>query len=138
MKDFPHLASRLLVAILTSALSACVVVPEKVTSYDRSCNASRQKIELTIEQIEVFDAANCIVHSCTEEVISALAISTLAVTTSAVVSGSIALVGNSVYWLENQEACAHKNQQPAQPMKTEPTDLDENYIITEQIITAKS
>ncbi|HSC67191.1 MAG TPA: hypothetical protein VLC79_05855 [Cellvibrio sp.] len=135
MKDFPHLASRLLVAILTSALSACVVVPEKVTSYDSVCNASRQKIELTTEQIEVFDVANCLVHSCTEEIISALAISTLAFTTSTVVSGSVALVGNSVYWLESQQRCAQKNQQPIKPR---PAEMNENHIITEKIITAKS
>lgn len=135
MTDFAHLTSRLLVTLLASAISACIVVPEKVASYDQQCGVSAQKIELTVEQIEVFDAANCIVHSCTVETISALGISTLAITTSTVVSGSIALVGNTVYWLESQGKCDYKNQQPGKTQQKQP---DEKYLITEEIITAKS
>jgi len=138
MRYFAHLTSRLLVTLLASALSACIVVPEKVASYDQQCGASTKKIELTVEQIEVFDIENCIVHSCTEEIIGALAISTLALTTSTVVSGSIALVGNTVYWLESQGECDHKNQQPAQPVKTQQEQPDEKYLFTEVIVTAKS
>src|SRR6187402_936808 len=133
MTDFAHLTSRLLVTLLASTVSACVVVPEKVASYDQQCGASTQKIELTFEQIDVFDIDNCIVHSCTEEIIGTLAISTLAITTSAVVSGSIALVGNTVYWLESQGECPNLSQQEEQPLTTPQENLNEECFVTEEI-----
>jgi hypothetical protein len=137
MKDFSRLLPKVTLIFLSSSLCACIVAPKKVASYDAQCRVSTQKIELTVEQIEVFDAANCLVHSCTQEIINALAISTLAITTSAVVSGSIALAGNTVYWLESQGECPNLNQKE-QPPKTPQEKPNEEYLITEEVIAAKS
>lgn len=138
MKDFTQLTSRLALIILSSAVGACVVVPKKVASYDEKCMVSTQKIELTMEQAETFSELNCTNDDCDMEIFGEIASSALLTTTSAVVSGSIALVGNTLYWIESQGECPNKIQQKEDSLKTQPENTEERYLIKEEIITAKS
>lgn len=138
MKDFTQLTNRLVLILLSSTVCACVVVPKKVASYDEKCMVSTQKVELTVEQAQTFDDIDCINNDCKMEFVGAIASSALVTTTSAIVSGSIALVGNTLYWLESQGECPNVNQQKDDSLKTRQENTDENYLIKEEIITVKS
>jgi hypothetical protein len=138
MKDLTHLTNRLILILLSSTACACVVVPKKVASYDKKCMVSTQKVELTMEQAQTFSDIDCINNDCKMEFVGAIASSALVTTTSAIVSGSIALVGNTLYWLENQGECPNINQQKEDSPKTQQENTDETYLIKEEIITTKS
>lgn len=138
MKDFTYLISRLVLILLSSTLSACVVTPKKAASYDDKCMVSTQKIVLTTEQMQTFDDIDCLTSSCKEEVTGALIVATLTATTSAIVSGSVALIGNTLYWLESQGECPNITHEKEKSAKPQPDNTDETYLIKEEIITAKS
>jgi hypothetical protein len=135
MKDFPRLFIRLLSVFLSSALCACIVVPKQVTSYGGSCMLTTRQVELTIEQS--IHHINCSNDYCNLDIADELAISAFLFATSAIVSGSIALAGNTLYWLERQGNCANPHQQKKDIKETQ-EDTDEKYLIHEEIITAKS
>jgi len=137
MKDFSHITNRLILILLGSTVCACVVVPKKVASYDKNCMVSTQKIELTIEQMEVFDDVDCFNNNCRAQLVGVLATSTLVTTTSAIVSGSIALIGNTLYWAESQGKCPNLIKQDKNLPKTQRDDTDDTYIIKEEVISAK-
>lgn len=138
MKEFAQLTSRLALILLSSTACACVVVPKKVAGYDEKCMVSTQKVELTTEQIQTFEDIICNNHDCKIEFLGAIASSALVTTTSAIVSGSIALVGNTLYWLESQGECPNVNQQKEREPVIQPEKTDDTYLIQEEIITTKS
>lgn len=138
MKDFKYLANRFALVLLSSTVCACVVAPKKVASYDARCMVSTQKIELTMEQMQIFGDVDCFSKSCTSELTGALFTSSVIATTSAIVSGSVALIGNTLYWMESQGKCPNSIKQDGYLPKTQQDDADETYIIKEEIITAKS
>jgi hypothetical protein len=140
MKDFWHLSTRLSLTLLSSTLCACIVVPKKVSSYDTKCMITTQKIELTVEQVKTFNEIDCLHRSCKAELMGAIATSSFATTASAIVSGSIALAGNTLYWLESKGRCMDLHQHEGDYPNTHPKreKIDEKYLIQEEIITAKS
>lgn len=138
MKDFTHLTNRFLLILLSSAISACMVVPEKVASYDEKCKVSTEKIELSVEQMQLFDEVDCLSKSCKAELLSALFATTLVTTTSAIVSGSVALVGNTLYWMESQGKCPNVPQPEKHPAIIHQDNVDEKYKISEEIVPANS
>jgi hypothetical protein len=138
MKSDMNLSARLVIALLATSVSACVVTPKKVASFDTKCMVSTQKIELTTEQVQIFNDVDCITHSCKMELMGAAVSSALITTTSAIVSGSIALVGNTLYWAESQGKCPNTIQQESQPPHQEPNKIDEKYLIQEEVISVKS
>jgi hypothetical protein len=82
------------------ALQACVVVPQTREVYDPECRTFTRQMTLETAVVGGF-------HACAGEGCAALLVAAGAVTVaSAVVSGSIALVGNVVYWFERQGRCA--------------------------------
>jgi hypothetical protein len=86
----------LLIALL---LSACVVVPRTEIVFDDDCKILKRQMVLEVQQIGYFGG-------CANEGCAALLVGIGAVAAgSAVVSGSIALVGNVVYWLERRGQC---------------------------------
>lgn len=88
--------SRLLAACL---LSSCVVVPRTEIVFDDECKVLRRRMVLDMHQIGVFGG-------CSNDGCVALLVGAGVVTAgSAVVWGSIAMVGNVVYWLERQGQC---------------------------------
>jgi hypothetical protein len=89
----------LLVIALSVLLQACVVVPRTTSVYDEECKVLRRQMVLDVEQIGVFGG-------CSNDGCAALLVgSGVVVAASAVVSGSIAVVGNMVYWFERQGQC---------------------------------
>ncbi|HEX3141856.1 MAG TPA: hypothetical protein VHQ87_17505 [Rhizobacter sp.] len=94
----PPIALALCVS-LASLLSACVVVPRTDSVYDDECKLVRRQVVLEVRQIGAF--GGCHNDGC---VVLLVSYGVVAVA-SAVVSGSIAVVGNVVYWLERQGQC---------------------------------
>lgn len=129
------LATQLSLVLLCGTVSSCVVVPKKVASYDAKCHVSTQKIELTMEQMNTFDEIDCLTKSCRSELAWALLSSSLVVTTSAIVSGSVALIGNTLYWMESQGQCPNNIRLKDDTLQE---NIDEKYLIHEEIVAAKS
>jgi|GEM_PF-1909063 len=138
MKDIAHLSSHLILMILSTTLCACVVVPKTVASYDEECKVATHKIELRLEQAGTFNEIDCIHNDCGEEFAGAIFNSALIMTTSAIVSGSIALTGNTLYWLGRRSECSNMHQLNEQSPGVQQEKTDESCLITEEIITTKS
>jgi hypothetical protein len=95
------MTSRMLPALGLAALAGCIVVPQTRETYDPECRVMRREMTLEMTRVGGF-------QSCSGDTCKALLVTTGAVTAaSAVVSGSIALVGNVVYWFEKQGRCAN-------------------------------
>jgi len=89
--------------------AGCVVVPVTRDVYDPDCRLMRREVTLEAAVIGQF-------HSCSGQECSAL-LATLGVVSAAtlVVSGSLAVVGNVVYWLEHEANC-RKRRAPTEPV----------------------
>ncbi|MBI5721191.1 MAG: hypothetical protein HZC37_26270 [Burkholderiales bacterium] len=97
-----------LTALTAGALAGCVVVPVTRDVYDPDCRLMRREVTLEAAVLGQF-------HSCSGQECAAL-LATLGVVSAAtlVVSGSLAVVGNAVYWLEHEANCRRRNA-PAAP-----------------------
>lgn len=84
---------------LAAALSACVVVPRTVVHYDTECHIVAR--QMTLQAVQVASIAGCSNSGCA----ALLAAAGATAAASLVVSGTIAVVGNVVYWLEKQGDC---------------------------------
>jgi len=105
--------SKAVIIFSSVLLCACVVTPKKVATYDEKCKVAMQKIELTVEQTEIFNDMHCSNDDCELDFVGDIASAVFTTSVSAIVSGSIALVGNTIYWLELQGECpqdAHAEQ----------------------------
>ena len=85
--------------MLAALLSACVVVPRTDSVFDPDCQMQRRQMTLEVHQIGAF--GGCANDGCVALLVGAGVV----VAASAVVSGSIAVVGNVVYWIERQGQC---------------------------------
>jgi hypothetical protein len=92
----PHLTALGVAAVL----QACVVVPRTTSVYDEECRLQRRQMVLEVQQIGAF--GGCSNDGCAALLVGAGVV----VAASAVLSGSIAVVGNVVYWIERQGQCA--------------------------------
>ncbi len=89
------------------ALQACVVVPQTRNVYDPECMVMKRQMTLEVAALGSF-------QSCGGDACMAMLVALGAVTAAtAVVSGSVALVGNMVYWFEHQGQCARPAVVPA-------------------------
>jgi hypothetical protein len=89
----------LIAVVLIALLQACVVVPRTDSVFDDDCKVMRRTMVLEVQQVGRFGA-------CSNDGCVALLVATgVVAAASAVVSGSIAVVGNVVYWLERQGTC---------------------------------
>jgi hypothetical protein len=85
--------------LLLLAVQGCVVVPQTREVYDAECRTLTKQVTLETAVVGGFG-------SCSGDACAAVLVATGAVTAiSAVVSGSIAVVGNVVYWFERQGRC---------------------------------
>ena len=84
---------------LLTLLQGCVVVPQTREVYDPDCRTMTR--QMTLETAVVGGFQSCSGDACVA-MLTGLGVVTAA---SAVVSGSIALVGNVVYWFERQGRC---------------------------------
>ena len=89
----------LLAACAAVLLAGCVVVPYTVERYDPQCRVVSRSMELQAVQLAWIQ--HCVNETCA----AMLAAAGATAAASAVISGSIALVGNVVYWLERQGRC---------------------------------
>jgi len=96
-----------LLCLVSTLLSSCVFVPQVVSHYDESCQIESRQMVLAAEPLALIP-----VNGCSDEVcLSLLAGQVLLVPVSAVVSGSIVLVGNTVFWLQKQGDCVDEPPQ---------------------------
>ena len=88
------------------ALQACVVVPATREVYDPECKVMKRQMTLEMAAVGGF-------QSCGGDACKAMLVAMGAVTAAtAVVSGSVAMVGNMVYWFERQGQCARPAEAP--------------------------
>ncbi|WP_371189275.1 hypothetical protein [Thalassotalea maritima] len=74
-----------------------------------TCQIEKKRIELTVEQLGNFKAINCLNnHDCKAAFLSQIVGAGLLLPVSAIVSGSIAVVGNTAYWMMEQGECLAK------------------------------
>ena len=97
---FPAWSRRLTITLAASALSPCIVVPQARNVYDPDCKTATRQVTLETAYIGGFQ--RCWGDGC----VAMLAAAGFVTAASVVVSGSIAVVGNAVYWLERQGRCA--------------------------------
>ena len=89
------------------ALQACLVLPATRETYDADCKVMKRQMTLETAVVGSF-------QSCGGDACKAMLVAMGAVTAAtAVVSGSVALVGNMVYWFERQGQCARPAEAPA-------------------------
>jgi len=93
MRPLPPLA-----LALALALSACAY-PRAVSVYDAECQVERRR--LVLEVAEYNRVRGCVNEGCVAQLVFEGAV----LATSTVISGSIVLVGNIVYWLEQKRGC---------------------------------
>lgn len=88
----------------TSLSSGCgFFYPKKVESYDTECQIVTKHLELQSVGI------NGVGISCQNE---GCLIALIPAATSAIISGSIVLIGNVIYWLEEQGRCLISDTDP--------------------------
>jgi hypothetical protein len=80
-------------------LSSCIVVPRTVEVYDPECQVVARHMDL--QSVQVGYIAGCSNQGCATLIVAAAA----TVTASAIISGSIVVIGNTVYWFEKQGRC---------------------------------
>jgi hypothetical protein len=83
----------------TLLLSACIVLPRTEIVFDDYCKIQKRQMVLDVHQIGWF--GGCANEGCVALLVGAGAVATA----TAVISGSIAVVGNVVYWLERRGQC---------------------------------
>jgi hypothetical protein len=88
-----------LAACAVLLLQACVMVPRTVEGYDAGCRT--QARHMVLDAVQVGSIGSCSNQGC----VMIVAVAGVTAAASAVVSGSIAVVGNVVYWLERQGRC---------------------------------
>lgn len=88
------------------ALAACAY-PRQVRVYDAECQLERRK--LVLEVAEYHRVRGCVNQGCLAQLVFEGAV----LASSTVISGSIVLVGNIVYWLEQRRGCPARVVPPA-------------------------
>ncbi len=87
---------------LSLTLGGCIVMPRTEMHYDDACDVEYKHITLTAEQVNLASASmQCDSRECA----IVLAAQLLAIPVSALISGSIVLVGNTMYWAQHKGAC---------------------------------
>ncbi len=91
-------------ALLSAACAGCIVYPKQVSVYDRYCGVRSHKLTLEAEYV----LGHC-PNSTAAEAEACLLIIAGSAVASSVISGSIVVVGNTIYWLEKQGRCKQTN-----------------------------
>jgi hypothetical protein len=97
-------AIRCLVAAVAALLAGCVVVPRTVAGYDPECHVVAR--QMTLQAVQVASIGGCSNSACG----ALLAAAGATAAASLVVSGTIAVAGNVVYWLEKQGSCVRSGE----------------------------
>ncbi|MBL8333682.1 MAG: hypothetical protein JNM08_11275 [Rubrivivax sp.] len=84
---------------LAASLAGCVLVPRTAEVYDPQCRTYVKQVVL--QEVEIGTLGGCHNEGCAV-LLASLGVVAVA---SAVISGSVAIVGNIVYWAERQGQC---------------------------------
>jgi hypothetical protein len=103
-------ASAFLVAAVAVPLAACVVVPRTVLQYDPECRILAR--QMTLQPVQLASLGGCANSGCA----ALLGVVGVTAAASTVISGSIAVVGNVVYWLERRGQCARAAETVPPPL----------------------
>lgn len=98
-KSAPSHVKSLCSLFLVLFLSGCVVVPRTELVFDQDCKIQKRQMVLDVHQIGGF--GGCANEGCATLLVGMGAVAAA----SAVISGSIAVAGNVVYWLERRGQC---------------------------------
>lgn len=101
-----QLSKTIIISSFLLLLCSCVVKPTVTTVYDDDCQITKNKVELTVEQVNTFYQLNCSrSHDCKSQFVGQVVGAAIVLPLSAIISGSIALVGNTIYWLNEKGRC---------------------------------
>lgn len=95
----PSHLRRILPWLCAALLSSCIVVPRTIEVYDPECQVVARHMDLQAVQIGYI--SRCSNEGCAALIVAAAA----TVTATAIISGSIVVIGNTVYWFEKQGRC---------------------------------
>jgi hypothetical protein len=96
-------------------LEACVMVPRTVAAYDPQCRMVTR--QMTIEPVQLATIGGCSNQGC----LTLVAVAAVTGAASTVVSGTIAVAGNVVYWVERQGRCLAGPAEPVPPYVAPPS-----------------
>lgn len=89
-----------LLHVVFALLAGCVYLPNTTTTYDDICQTHKRHMRLEVQQVGTL--MGCQGDACVAALVAFGAVSAA----TAIVSGSIVMVGNVVYWLEEQGRCS--------------------------------
>jgi len=93
-----------IVVMLSVGLMGCIVQANFESRYDPACNIEKRHVTLSVKQVAKFGARNCRgEHACKVQLMTQLVGASIVLPVSAVVSGSIALIGNTLFWLQESD-----------------------------------
>ena len=95
-----HAAVRILAVGTSLVATGCVYLPRTTTMPDAECLGWQR--QMVLEEHQIAFIQGCSNQGC----LALLAGAGIVTAASVVVSGSIAVVGNVVYWLERRANCA--------------------------------
>lgn len=96
----------LLISFLSLFLCSCAVMPKFTEKFDEKCQTVQKKIELSIESAGMFKDLECSNNKdCKAVFLEEVLASVIIFPVSAIISGSIALIGNTIYWVEEYGQC---------------------------------
>lgn len=97
-------------------VAGCIYLPQTTTSYDPECGINERHMTLEVGQVELY--GRCFNDGCVELLVLAGVVSA----TTAVISGSVVVVGNGVYWLEEKGRCLNEKRKARQAAKEQTRD----------------
>lgn len=97
--SLPIRLRRILPWLCAALLPSCIVVPRTIEVYDPECQVVARHMDLQAVQIGYI--SRCSNEGCATLIVAAAA----TVTATAIISGSIVVIGNTVYWFEKQGRC---------------------------------
>jgi len=81
-------------------------MPNFTEKFDKRCQTVQKSVELSVEQLEMFSDLECSdKDDCTTKFLGEIVGSVIIFPVSAIISGSIAVVGNSIYWVNEYGDC---------------------------------
>jgi hypothetical protein len=110
------LAAKAATGLAVLALNACVVVPVMDRRAEVPCDMATRQITLDVQQIAALGGCRG------DECLAQLVVGGFVFATSLVVSGSVAIIGNTMHWIERARKCGRdKSQDWPQPPTASPT-----------------
>ncbi|MCJ8294688.1 MAG: hypothetical protein MJK15_09800 [Colwellia sp.] len=97
----------LLISCFSLFLCSCAVMPNFTEKFDKKCQTVQKKIELSVEPLGMFDELECSdKDDCKTQFLGEVLGSVIVFPLSAIISGSIAVIGNSIYWVNEYGECS--------------------------------